>query len=371
MAGLALFKSELTRIINENLNMNNTQAIEPPKLSKKNRNKTWGLLIGGAVSAALIYFMFKDIDWTNFFIELKRVNLAYLPAILSLLCLSYFIRSLRWKYLLSADLNPKFSSLFKATAIGLLAILVLPLRAGEVARPFLLSKYENIGFTKSLASIVTERVFDVLAVLVMLAFSFSQIQTEIELIRLGAPALAILASAIILLIILSYLIGDKIEALTKFISTKLLSKRFPALSAKICDMAAEFIDGLRSFSSFSQFMMVIALTTSLWLLYALVYHITLLSFSAPSTLAIGMVVNVMIALAIAAPAAPGFIGTFQLGCVVALTVVYTGYTHELVLAYSLFIHVVQAIFAVSLGLATLYASGLSLESILKPTKEEQ
>jgi uncharacterized membrane protein YbhN (UPF0104 family) len=80
---------------------------------------------------------------------------------------------------------------------------------------------------------------------------------------------------------------------------------------------------------------------------------------------VSVVVSCLVAIAVAAPSAPGFIGVFQLGCVVALSYVYQ-YTSEFSLAYSLIVHLVQYVAIILLGFFCLSRAGLHLSKLKVP-----
>jgi hypothetical protein len=72
----------------------------------------------------------------------------------------------------------------------------------------------------------------------------------------------------------------------------------------------------------------------------------------------------MIAFAVAAPSAPGFIGTFQAGCLIALTSVF-GMTKSFAIAYSIFAHVLQAAFIIILGFLFMGQRGFGLKELTR------
>jgi uncharacterized protein (TIRG00374 family) len=82
---------------------------------------------------------------------------------------SYVVRTVRWQYLLEPLGQTRFWVAFRATIIGFAASTVLPARAGEVLRPYLLARREGLDVAAALATILVERVLDLAAVLLMLA----------------------------------------------------------------------------------------------------------------------------------------------------------------------------------------------------------
>ena len=79
------------------------------------------------------------------------------------------MRAERWQYC-SDRLGPtRFSIVFRTTVIGFAASAVLPARAGEVIRPYLLARREGLSATAAFATIVVERILDLVAVLMLMA----------------------------------------------------------------------------------------------------------------------------------------------------------------------------------------------------------
>jgi uncharacterized protein (TIRG00374 family) len=90
--------------------------------------------------------------------------LAFVP-----LAVTYFARTVRWLHLLEPIGRARFSTAFRTTVIGFAAIGLLPARAGDVLRPYLLARREGFNAASTFATIVMERVLDLVTVLVLLA----------------------------------------------------------------------------------------------------------------------------------------------------------------------------------------------------------
>src|SRR5207245_7207387 len=96
---------------------------------------------------------------------LARAHPAWLARSLATMFLNLAIRALRWQYLLEPLGRATFGNAFRATAVGFAASSVLPARAGEVIRPYFLSRHEQMSATGAFETIVLERVLDTLTVL--------------------------------------------------------------------------------------------------------------------------------------------------------------------------------------------------------------
>ena len=100
-----------------------------------------------------------------------------IPIVLALLA-SHLSRAIRWKILMEPfGYNPRISNTFLAVLIGYLANLAFP-RLGEILKCTILARYEKIPADKLVGTIVAERAFDVICLLVVMCAAFFT-QTEI------------------------------------------------------------------------------------------------------------------------------------------------------------------------------------------------
>ena len=332
-------------------------------MAKKYAGAAVGLLISGLA----LYFVFRDLDFAILAQEVTRFNLLYLPLLIFLYLLQFFIRGYRWRYLLPNGSELSTLKLTESCIVGFFATCILPLRAGEFARPFALNRWQGVRFATGFASVVTERVFDVLTLLVLLGFCLPHLDNAPDFVVIGAKLLAGIAAAIISVMVFAYLKSDTLLSITKTVFSKIFGRRFPSLSEKIIHMAEDFISGLKAISSFRELCLVLFWSLVLWLVIALFYQVGLWSFGLYPSLIVGVVLNVLIAFAVAAPSAPGFLGTFQVGCLAALTGIY-GYAQEFSTAYSVVLHAFQIGLTSIVALIVLKIEGLGIGEIWSSTK---
>lgn len=121
------------------------------------------------LGAALLWFSFRNIDLSQLWVDIKEAKYSWM--LLSLVCLaiSLYFRALRWNIQIEAlGYDTRASSTYGAVLIAYLANCIFP-RLGEVVRCSVLKRKENIPFDKTLGSVVSERIID-LMVLFGLAF---------------------------------------------------------------------------------------------------------------------------------------------------------------------------------------------------------
>src|SRR4030095_16381107 len=97
------------------------------------------------------------------------VRLDLLLVGLVLVASTYWIRVIRWQHLLAPVGPTRFRNAFRTTVIGFAALSLLPARAGDVLRPYLLAKREGLSPPATFATVVLERVLDLVAVVALLA----------------------------------------------------------------------------------------------------------------------------------------------------------------------------------------------------------
>lgn len=125
------------------------------------------VVIGLAVGLLAVFLRNADLDqvWS----AVRSARADFLALGLAVTALTFVIRAERWQYLLGPLGPTRFSTVFRTTVIGFAASAVLPARAGEVIRPYLLARREGLKATAAFATILVERILDLVAVLVLLA----------------------------------------------------------------------------------------------------------------------------------------------------------------------------------------------------------
>src|SRR5882762_6145166 len=128
-----------------------------------------------AIAVALIALFLHNVDLWRVLTDIARARPEWLALSLATMIVNLAIRALRWKYLLEPLGPTSFASAFRATAVGFAASTVLPARAGELIRPHFLARQrrdasrDRITATGAFATVILERLLDIITVLVLLA----------------------------------------------------------------------------------------------------------------------------------------------------------------------------------------------------------
>lgn len=140
-------------------------------MNKKNTSTLLQLLIFLGLAAALMVWQYKSMsesDKTSMFEAFKHVRWIYLLPIFIIAFFSHFFRALRWKQLLEPlSIFPTTANTVFSVLIGYLVNTLLP-RFGEVAKCTVLAKYEKVPVDKLVGTIIVERAFDMVCLLVII-----------------------------------------------------------------------------------------------------------------------------------------------------------------------------------------------------------
>lgn len=335
------------------------QSSTSDKTARGGASHRLALAISLLVSMGIVGYLAWQLDWSAFAVELRRIRWAPLPLLLFMLLASVWMRAVRWKLLIPNSAGLSTMKLAEATLLGFFASFVLPLRAGELVRPLALSRSQPVRFSTALASVVTERFFDALTLLILLGLCLARVPAVPGYVLAGARTIGIVAAVLLALLALCYARPARVTGAAHGVLRRILQRRAPHAADRLAGAIEGFVGGLRGIAGGAALAAVVFWSAALWLLMAGWFHVVLLAFGESPSPWVGMTLNVMVALAIAAPSAPGFIGTFQAGCILALSILF-GYSREFAVAYSVVAHMLQMILVLAGGFLVLHLQGLRL-----------
>jgi uncharacterized protein (TIRG00374 family) len=272
------------------------------------------VFIGVALSALLIYLSIRGIDFKDVADGFRTINYGYVIPALVLLFVMQAARSVRWRVILSPLAKIDQFSVFSVTSVGFLAIVALPARLGELARPYLITKKSDLKISSALGTIVVERVFDSLTVLVIAACVLFFIPLPPWLIR--ASVLFLLATLALFTVITLVIV--KREASLRVLAT-LTRKLPPRFAEGISRLIGHFIEGFRIMVNPALLISVTGLSFFIWLINVVAVYLLFLAFGFHLPVAAAFVLMIILIIGIAIPTAPGFIGNWHYSCVLGLS----------------------------------------------------
>jgi glycosyltransferase 2 family protein len=221
--------------------------------------------------------------------SLKIANYTYIIIAMLLGLLSHYVRALRWRILIEPlGYKPRKLNVYMAVLIAYLANLALP-RLGEVSRCGILTQYEKIPFNKSFGTVITERIIDMIA-FVLLFF--------IMIFTMSSKLSEYVTQKIYLPLQTKFNITDALESnlLWAFIGVTaitvivflFLRKRLINTKAylKVNHMLTGFLAGIQSLLKIRQPILFFVYTVAIWVLYLLMAYVVFFSLQETSNLSI-------------------------------------------------------------------------------------
>ncbi len=249
--------------------------------------------------------------------------------------------------------------------IGLAANNVLPLRIGEAVRAYSITKKEDIAFATSFTTVILERIFDMVTVLLFLALALFLVPIpESADAQIGGALrfLSVVTTAVIGVVVFLFF---KQELLIRWVE-RCLSLLPSKISEALHHLFHAFLAGLKALTDKRQLLYLFAYSLWLWTCFLVAFWCGLKSLGLDVTHDLPMfraalLATVLVAIFIMIPAAPGFVGTFQAGCIVALSVF--GVPKEEALSFSLLVHGIQFSCITIIGAGCFLSEGISFREV--------
>ena len=302
-----------------------------------NRKTIW-LIIAVAISGFFVWLALRGLELDKVWANIISANFYWLIPSIAVYFVAVWVRTWRWDYMLRPLKHIPVRRLFPVVVIGYMGNNVYPFRGGEVLRSFVLYKREEIPMSASLATVVVERVFDglVMLIFVFVALPLSPIPGDNESVRnlVFIASIAFFIAMIIFFILAS--MPKRFHALAEWglgLTGKLLTDKS---KSQILGMLDNFLSGLESLRSFRNVMMIFFTSVIIWLLETVKYWFVMHAFNFEVSFFALMLMNGVVNLATTLPSAPGYVGTFDTPGIEVLQLY--GIPKEIAAAYTLVLH---------------------------------
>jgi uncharacterized protein (TIRG00374 family) len=318
-----------------------------------------------ALAVGLLAVFFRNADLARVWTEMKSARADLLTVAVVLTVAMYVVRAERWQYLL-APLGPtRFGVAFRTTIIGFAASFVLPARAGEVLRPYLLARREDLSVTAAFATIIVERMLDLVAVLILLgAFLLALESGEAQ----AAPRLyqtvwyggAIAAPVGIGILAGMFVMAGHPERLHALVlrAERVLPARLARATAAF---AKTFAEGLAVVRHPSRLVWAMAWSMVLWLAIAAQVWVVVRAFDIGVPFVGTFLITAMLVVGVSVPTPGGVGGTHEV-LRLALTSFY-GAENNAAVGAAILQHAVNFVPILVLGLVFIAQDGLNLSRL--------
>jgi uncharacterized protein (TIRG00374 family) len=325
--------------------------------------RTNALNIG--ISLAFLDLVFAGIPLEEVGEALASARLWLIIPSMIALGVHLIFRIWRWQWILKPMGDIPFGPAFRAGMIGIGGNMVLPARAGEFLRAYTIGRSRNISKTGAFATLVVERIFDGLTVLLFLILLviFGVRDPQLKPYAMGGAAFYILALSGVIVFMAQ-------RAWFEGLIERLLPEN---LAHKLLALIHGFASGLEALRDPKQLGMVTLLSLITWAVIPLSFYPILAAFDygVPLPFFAAILMVPMLAFGLTIPGAPGGVGTFEwfgnLALLISFQVVGTPLVREEQLAAAaasvVLLHVTQSGPEALLGIWAFFKEGLTTSDL--------
>ncbi len=276
--------------------------------------KRWQFWLGVLISLVFLWLALRSLKLDDVWAALKTAHYGWLIPGVAVYFVGVWARAWRWHYLLKPIKVIPTSAMFPVVAIGYMGNNIYPARAGEVLRAYVLRRQQGVRVSASLATIVVERIFDGVVMLMFVFFNLrglarltgeSGLAGSIQTVALWGTAA--FAGALVAFLLAAMFPHQSLGLYYRF-AMPLVPGRF---RERVTRLLISFWAGLEALRSPRSIFMVFLTSVVIWLLETAKYWFVTFAFDFSISFFALMLMNGIVNLATTIPSAPGYVGTFD------------------------------------------------------------
>ena len=323
-------------------------------------------LIVFAITAGLLWLFFRNVDLKQAWNAVTHAHFGLIAAAVGVTFVTYSLRAIRWRLLL-LPLGPvRWTTAFRTTVIGFAMIFLLPGRVGEILRPYLLARHEGLKAPSTFATVIVERLLDIVTVLLLFAVSLfvAGVDAGPQVRMVGGVS----AGASLLALLLLFVFAGHPERLGSWAGR--LSRWLPQkVGAAVTGLVQTFVEGLAVMRSPGHLAAAACWSVAVWASIGFGIWLTSLAFDLTLSFVGSFIVVGYLAVGVSLPT-PGGAGGFHVLYKEALTTFF-GADPAVAAAAAIVLHAVSFVPVTILGLYFMWQDGLTLGGLKGMRAEAQ
>ena len=336
------------------------------------------LLIGVAIAVGALYYTLRNISMDELLASFKDADLIYVLPAIGLTLLSYVTRAYRWQILLSPFKKIPIKDIYAPLMIGFMGN-ILPARAGEFLRAYLIGKKQGITFAGAFSTIIVERLFDLIILLMLFVWVFV-VKVDMfdpQLTFSGMSVQTMVAGfgkfcgiVVIGLLTFMFLLAYKEKWVNSCIGW--FAKPLPdKWREKIFFMVGEFAMGCKIVRDPAALAKIIFFSVLTWFCLIAVYYPLYFAFDLhDKSLESLLLLTVMVCVLITILPTPAFLGSFNAGVLIALHEI-RGEAEVAAVSFGMVAWAVGFIVLIGGGLFFIFKDHMSVQSLMKAEEEAE
>jgi glycosyltransferase 2 family protein len=326
------------------------------------------------LAIALLAWFLRDANLADVWRHVRTARVSLLLLALLFVAATFWIRTFRWQQLLAPIGRTRFRTVFRAGVIGFAALSILPARVGDILRPYLVARQDGLPFTSAFATIVMERVLDLIAVLALMAiyvWGFADTSAWaprlVGLVKLSATVGGAIAAALLVIMWVLASHPERIGALVHS-TERVLPRR---LARQLGDLARTFSSGFAVAREPRGFLLALFWSFPLWIVIAGETWAVTRAFGIALPFTGTFLLQLFLVVGVAVPT-PGGVGSYHEAYRFGVTSFF-GAPNDQAVAAAIVVHAIAFMPVVLLGLVFMAQDGLSFGRLtaLAGTASEQ
>ncbi len=340
---------------------------------KGHLRRRWQLYLGLAISAFFLYRILIDI-WDKLdqvWNLIQRAQYLWVIPGVAVYFLGVWARTWRWHYMLRPIRQISLKELFPIVCIGYMGNNIYPFRAGEVLRSYVLWREEDVSISASLATVLAERIFDGIVMLLFVFLGLLLVPTLLPGIDPRVQRAVFLFTFLFFGALVVFFLMAAFPRRTQRVYSWLIERVVPQrFRQPVRGVADRFLEGLRCLRSPRDLAMIFVTSVVIWLAETVKYWFVMHGFPFNVTVPfyILMLMNGVVNLATTVPAVPGYIGTFDWPGIQVLAAF--GVDTAIATAYTFVLHIALWLPITALGAIYMLRKGLSWAKVQRDMAEE-
>lgn len=336
------------------------------------------LLIGLGIAIGALYYTLRNISMGELIASFKDVELIYILPAFVFIILTYIARAYRWQILLRPFKDIPVKEIYAPLMIGFMGN-ILPARAGEFLRAYLLGKKQGITFAGAFSTIIVERLFDMLCLLSLFVWvfvvnvdmfdpaqTFSGVSVQSMLAGFGKFCGILVIGLLCFMFLLAYK-----EAQVKTWIGWLCRPLPENWQEKIVMMVGEFALGCKIIKDPGALVQIIILSVVLWTFFVATYYPFYFAFDLQNkSLESLLLLTVMVCVLITILPTPGFLGSFNAGVMIALHEIM-GESEVVSVSFGMVAWAASFVVLIGGGLFFVFKDHMSMQSLMKAEEEAE
>jgi uncharacterized protein (TIRG00374 family) len=312
-------------------------------------------VVGYLIAAACLVWVFHGIRGEKLLGEMKNIRWGWVVLAVLFDALSYVCQGFRWRLLLRPSGDISIARATRAIYAGLFTNEIVPFRAGELVRAYLVARWRGVSMLAVIPSMAVERLFDGIWLAAGIGLTAIFVHLPADLLRAADIFGGIVLAATALFL---YLVIRKERTLQEPESAREGTRSPMRFLGSLIGRIAR---GVRDIGMSRYFYLSLFSSSLILIFQILSFWLVMYAYGLRLSLSVGAAVFIIVYFGTALPNAPSNIGTYQFFTVLALTLF--GIEKTTAAGFSVAVFIILTVPLWIIGLAAIGGSGMRLKDI--------